>query len=473
VNPLDMMKARLAELRAEAQGLLEQRGALVDGAVAEKRGLSSDEQTRHDSFTAAIDKVNGQIPAVEARVAELAEIEQRTKAADSARKDLPTSDAKVTEPDVYARGNRTNSYFRDLARAQVFGDRDAADRLHRHAAQAADAEQRALGNTNTTGGSGGEFAPPAWFVNEYIKPLRPLRPTADLFKSSPVPLGVSSVNLPKILTGTTVALQSTQNSALSQTDLTTGFVSTGFTTIGGKQVVSQQILDQTAINFDEVIAADLAADYVRALDFNVINGAGTGANNNSVVNGLASVTPPGANVLTFTSGAPTAALLYSKAAGLVSSFATNRFAAGTAWLMHPRRWYWLLAQVDSAGRPLVVPDAMLASTSIRATNPIAANSGDPVAVSGAVGMFLGLPVVIDPLLPTSYGTGTNQDRVYLLKADDLWLFETEPRAEVFKETYADTVGVLFRIYGYIGTVLNRQPYSIGYIDGTGLVAPTF
>src|SRR6185312_16274079 len=101
-----------------------------------------------------------------------------------------------------------------------------------------------------------------------------------------------------------------------------------------------------------------------------------------------------------------------------------------------------------------------------------ANYDGPQAM-GLVGSMHGIPVYIDPQVPTNLGTGTNQDVVYLLKQDDLILFESGPRAESFRETYADSVGVLFRLYAYVGTMLNRHSESIGVISGTGLVAPTF
>jgi HK97 family phage major capsid protein len=186
-------------------------------------------------------------------------------------------------------------------------------------------------------------------------------------QEGPVPDGTSSISIPKITGGTSVALQTTQNSTVSATDLTTSYVSTGFTTILGKQVVSQQLLDQSAIPFDEVISADLAAAYNAYFGAQVYAGTGTGANNNSVLNGINNATVLGANQSTFTSASPTAALFYSKANGMLSSFVANRFAPPTHWLMHPRRWYWLMAQVDSQGRPLVVPNDV-------AFNPIATNA---------------------------------------------------------------------------------------------------
>jgi HK97 family phage major capsid protein len=456
-------------MRAQRSAKKAQLDALT--AVAEAR----DEKSFTDAEGAEFDGIIAEIRAADARIVELDAIEASEARAAQTRVDSgearTAGGATVTDPEVYAKGNYGQSFLRDLAKSRLQNDPDATDRLRRHAA--ADKETRALGNTNTTGGSGGEFSPPSWLIADFVQLARPGYAVAGLYNHSPMPSGVSSIMLPKILTGTTVAVQTTQNTALSQTDLTTGFVGTGITTIGGKEVVSQQLLDQSGIDFDTVIKADLAGAWGQTFGAQVMAGAGTGVNNNSVLNGLQNAVVPAGNQSTFTSASPTAALFYSKAAGMLASFATNRFAEPTQWVMHPRRWYWLLAQVDTAGRPLVVPDAILADAAIRAMNPIAANTGSPVQVVGAVGMFLGLPVVIDPNVPTNLGAGTNQDEVFLLKTDDLWLYESAPVVEVFNQPFADSMGVLYRIYSYTGILLNRQTSSIATMNGTGLIAPTF
>lgn len=454
------MLTALMERRAALKASLELLSSAKDDK-GEVRSLTEVENTEFDAGVAELRKIDERI--AELQEAEVREAKAAAHHVEAGTTEVRAGGAKVTDAPVYAKGNIQRSYFRDLAKAKVGDDVEARERLQRHAAQMAD-EQRALGNTNTTGGSGGEFAPPTWLVSEYIKLARAGRVTADLFKKSEVPSGTSSISIPRIATGTTVAIQSTQNTALSQTDLTTASVSTGFTTVGGKQIVSQQLLDQSALNFDEVILQDLAAAYAQQIGSQVIVGAGTGANNNSVLNGLANASVLAANQATL-AASPTAATFYSKANGMLASFVTNRFANPTHWIMHPRRWYWLMSQTDSQGRPLVVPADV-------AMNPIAADNPGP-DVQGVAGRFLGLPVVIDPNLPVNLGAGTNQDEIFLVKADDLWLFESQPKAEVFREPYADSVGVLFRLYSYAGTILNRYGSSIATMNGAGLVTPTF
>lgn len=461
----EQMRARIAGLVAQRSALHDEQAAILAAVeTRDNKSLTDDEQKTYDEKRDAKKALDDEISECEQRLAELVDEEERDARAAESRAKYGTPNAtrtQVTEPDIYERDNG-QSYFRDLGNAVMRQDMAALDRLRRHSQYLV--ETRALGNTGAVGGSGGEFAPPEWLVADWINLIRPGRVTADLFTHETVPAGYSSINYPKILTGTTTAIQSTQNTALSQTDLTTGSVQTGFATIGGKQVISQQLLDQSAINFDQVILRDLAADYAQRVGQQVFLGTGTGSGTGAVVNGLINATI--GTTQTWTQASPTPAGFYGQAGALLAAFLTKRLAPPTAWIMSPRRWYWLASAADSTGRPLVVPVSV-------AMNPIATeNGGSPVA-QGLVGYFHGLPVYIDPNNPINLGAGTNQDNVYLVKADDLVLFESQPQAEAFRETYADTVGVLFRMYAYVGTILNRHTESIGVISGTGLVTPTF
>ncbi len=231
------------------------------------------------------------------------------------------SATRVSGGETYHRGESSHSFFRDLHNAQL-GDWNAAERLQRNN-QEVGLESRALGNTGATGGSGGEFAPPAWLVDDFIKLARPGRVTADLFHREDLPPDVSTVNLPRVLTGTTTAVQSTQNSALSQTDMTTAALSAGVVTIGGKQVVSQQLLDQSGTQFDRVILEDLAADYARQFGTQVLTGTGTSGQ----LRGF--LTPSSTNLQTWTQATPTAPLFYSQLAKLQGAINTSRSSPRT------------------------------------------------------------------------------------------------------------------------------------------------
>ena len=91
---------------------------------------------------------------------------------------------------------------------------------------------------------------------------------------------------------------------------------------------------------------------------------------------------------------------------------------------------------------------------------------------GYVGDSLGLPVFLDPLVPTNLGTGIKEDRIIVAKFDDSWLYESTPKAEVFREPKADQMSVYLRVYEY-AAIIHHYPAAISVTAGTGLVTPTF
>lgn len=366
----------------------------------------------------------------------------------------------VTDADIYVdpkTNPRAESFFKDL-RASRLGDSLAADRLARNERQVADQEGRALSTSATAGGT---FAPPLWLVQDFIALARPGRVTADLLHHELLPPGVSSINLPKVNAGTTTAVQTTQNTALSQTDLTTTSVSGQITTIGGKQVVSTQLIEQSGIPFDQVVLGDLAADYARQLDTQVL--LGTGA---PQLQGLTTVA--GINPITYTTASPavvsvtSANSFYNAVIRAANAVHAARFLPATAVVMHPTRWSWILEGLDGNNRPLLPAGG-------GAFNAVGSAGGD--VAQGSAGTFANLPVFLDPSIPVNVGAGTNQDSVIVLRGDDSWLFESDIRLEAFDSTYADQASILYRCMSY-STLLHRLPGSISVINGTGLVAPT-
>lgn len=453
----------LAFLRTQLQELLEQRAALkteLDGILeapgAEKRDLTDQEQTAFTEKRDAIKAKDTDIKATEERIAELEESEERdNKAAELRAKYQPAgpqpTGIKVTaEPETYQRGGSL-SYFRDLFRAQQRGDHEAIGRLQRNDREVM--EKRAL---TTTDGGVGEFVPPLWMVDEYVKLARAARVVADQIAHQPLPGGTDSINLPRLATGTAVAEQATQNTAVQNTDATSNSVTASVATIAGQQVVSQQLLEQSPINMDSILLADLAADYATKLDVFVIN------NNAANKRGLLNVT--GLNAITYTDATPTVGELYSKVGDGIQQIHTGRFMPPDKIFMHPRRWAWFTVAVDTQGRPLVVPVAQMP------TNVLAA-MGD-VTSEGFVGTLQGLPVYVDPSIPTTLGGGT-EDRIIIARSSDVILFEGTPRAEAFRETKADQLSVLLRFYNYAALHSERYPKSLSVVSGTGMIAPTF
>ena len=122
-----------------------------------------------------------------------------------------------------------------------------------------------------------------------------------------------------------------------------------------------------------------------------------------------------------------------------------------------------MAQTDTTGRPLVVPTADL-NQSVNALAP-----ADDYGFTAPVGRLHGLPVWLDPMIPTT--TNTNQDRIIVAKFTDAFSYEGGVKTEVFREPLSSSLGLRFRLYSYFAsTGPKRYPGSFAIIGGTGLAA---
>jgi len=489
-------------LRQQLAQLLERRAALraeLDGVIAEARtqtrGLNDDEQTRMNAGTEELrgliareDELNGQIRDAE-------ETERRAQNAATARAQTGqtgeprTGGAVVTsEPQVYGRRSG-NSYFHDMARAQFRSDHVAQERLNRHAAElrvelpAREArrearareqmdsmatqerwrdEQRAAAfetrvNPNRTDGQGGYFVPPLWLIDEYIGLPRFGRPIADAVRGLELPAGTDSINLPKVATGSATAAQTADGAAVTSTDLTDTSVSASVYTVAGQQDASMQLLDQSpAPGFDTVIMQDLLGDLALRQDVYVINGTGASGQPTGILN----VASP--NAITYTDASPTLPEMWVPWMQSISQIASNRKLPPTATFAIPAIWYWACANLDTTGRPLIVPEQG------GPFNPMALQTG---AVSeGPVGrLTTGTPVILDGNIPTNLGGGTNETRIITLRTSDLYLWEGPIQTRVLTEVLSGTLQVRFQVYRYAAFMGNRLSKAISIVSGTGMI----
>lgn len=445
MNPLETVRASMRELldeRAKKHARGRELLAATEGDA--KRALTDAEDTELRSVTARVEAIDAELSTLQARETELVEQEARDKRAAELRQRLggPVIQS-VSEPDLYRKGG-PHSFFRDLGRKALDGDPDSSERLRQH--------QRAL---TTTDGAVGELVPPAWIMSELIELVRAGRVTADQVRSQPWPGGTDSISLPRITGGTAVAQQATQNSSLNNQDMTSDSIKADVKTLAGVQTVSQQLLDLSPLAVDQIVLGDLAADYALRVDQFVLS--------NTATNAKGILNASGTNSVTYTDASPTVPELYSKVADAIRQVHEGRLLPPDKIIMHPRRWAFFLAALDGQNRPLVTPYAP--------SNAAGTTAG--VVSQGLVGDLQGLPVYVDPNIPTNLGSGTNEDRIIVMRSSDVILFETSPRADAFKETKADTLSVLFRIYGYLGIFTERLPKAISVISGTGLVTPTF
>lgn len=362
--------------------------------------------------------------------------------------------SEVTVKSDY-RADGRQSFFGDMLAAQG-GDVAASERLERYAKEwNAEAEKRGLEqrvNPNALyTGQGAEFAPPWWLVDKFAGAARAGRPLADLVGTLPLPKGVSSINIPRMSTGTTVAYMN-DGAAVPGGDLVTANASSAVVTLAGIVDVSQQLLEQSPAGFDTYAYLDMTKAYNRALESQMVTGTGS----NGQLLGLLNVSVPSGNSVAGSSTDNTQVQTFIGHVGQISAaVGNNRLYPPEVMLMAPRRWYFFASSVDSSNRPLATPHDPGART-----NEATAGGSLPV------GRLHGLPVYADAAIPA----GSSTDSVIVTRPSDMFLWEGETVFSVVSNSLSGTLQSRLSLHRAVAFVPHRYPSATAFL--TGLPQPT-
>lgn len=392
----------------------------------------------------------------------------------------------VSEPRTYTedtnlRGAKV-SFFADAYQIENRrGDwKAASERMDRHQREVQverEAPQQDRASTTSTFGS---LIVPQYLVDMAAPLLRAGRPLANMCNRHELPSRGMQLIIPRITTGTTVQAQAAQNTAITPltdpvvTDLTVPVV-----TIAGGVDVSRQALERGE-GVDTMLYADLARAHATQVDFQVINGTGTGGTMLGILNtaGISSATAYGA--------ALSAANFNLKVAGQIAAV-TSQGAGLVARMIvvHPRRWAWLTAQVDSSNRPVVIANQVANFNALAVITKPGQISADMDPITGAqfVGLHSsGLPVLTDLNIPTAVGAATGGEDVALVSDNSEYHLWEEgsglPRELKFEQTLGNQLTTKLIVYSYNAFTAGRYPGATGKIGGldtttNGQVAPAF
>ena len=359
----------------------------------------------------------------------------------------------VREPDIYRADNAHEvSFFRDLYAAQLKNDPTAQERINRH--QAHEIEKRAITST-TLGG----IIPAQYLVDLYAKASRNGRVFADNVNNQTLPDVGMSLVVPRLTQGLAAAAQTTQNTAVVTQDVTETDLTVSVNTIAGYSPVSRQAVERAAYS-DRILFEDLTARYWAVLDTYCING--SGSNNQPLgLLGTSSISSSAASTMT-------AAGIYPKIADVIQQIAVAVGGLGygaTKIFMHPRRWGFFEASLDSSNRPLITPTGPYFNAM--------GSDGNPEADVGLVGNMHGIPVYVDPNIPTNLGTNTNEDRIIVIAHPivHLWERAQDPVTLSFEQQAGTSLQVQLVCYGYVAFTAGRYPAASGVV--TGLTPPSF
>ena len=357
----------------------------------------------------------------------------------------------VREPDIYTEHSK-HSFFQDLYAAQLKNDPVAQERINKH--QQHEIEKRAVTST-TLGG----IIPAQYLVDLYAKASRNGRVFAENVNQQQLPDVGMSVIVPRLTQGLAAAAQTTQNTAVVTQDPTETDLTVNVNTIAGYSPVSRQAIERAAYS-DRILFEDLTARYWAQLDTYCISGSGSNNQPLGLLN-TSSISSSAASTMT-------AAGIYPKIADVIQQIAVAVGGLGygaTKIFMHPRRWGFFEASLDSQNRPLIVPTG----PSFNAMG----SDNNPNADVGLVGNMHGLNVYVDPNIPTNLGTNTNEDRILVI-ADPvvhLWERAQDPVTLSFEQQAGTSLQVQLVCYGYVAFTAGRYPAASGVV--TGLTPPSF
>jgi hypothetical protein len=360
------------------------------------------------------------------------------------------------EERTYHRGNagKGGAFVRDVLRQFLYRDVEAEARLTQHMREERVERGVYLERAVGTGAFAG-LTVPQYLTEMYAPATAALRPFADACNKHDLPGDGMTVNISRITTATGVALQSSENSAVQETNADDTLLTETVQTAAGQQTISRQAIDR-GTGIEEVVMDDLFRRYATALDSTLLNQATTGMTN------VATATA-------YTDASPTGPELYPKILGAGSGVDAALLGFGTPDIavMHSRRWAWLQSQLTTSwpmiSQPSLDPQTM--------GKNLATRYG-----SGARGVLPnGLTVIVDNNVATNLGAGTNEDEIYVVPSSECHLWE-DPAAPVFiraEQAAAASLGVLLVVYGYFAYSFRRFSNGMAKVNGTGLITPSF
>lgn len=453
----------IAKIREDIAAKLTERNAHA-AELATLRSATEVDETKVAEIRAKKAAIDAELDALEAREAELKAEQARDDAAERLQREVtPTGDrrettsAEVREPRTYRKETDRNgkAFLRDVVSAELYGNRQARERLDKHMSEELALRGEYLQERATNTGAFAGMIVPQYLTDLYAPAQANGRPFADICNHHDLPESGMVVNISRVTTASSAALQANQNDAVSETDMDDTLLSIPVQTIAGQQTISRQAIDRGA-GVEDLTLKDLFKRYHTTLDNTLINQATTG---------LSAV----AQAVTYTDASPTAAEFYPKLLQAVSQSESALLdnAMADHVVMHSRRWNWMQSQVGATW-PFIAQQGI-------PTQSGGVNNGTGYGKGIRGTLPNGMGVVVDNNIATNLGAGTNEDEAYVVASEECHLWE-DPNAPLYiraDQTKAASLGVLLVVYGYIAYTFGRYTNSQQKISGTGLVTPTF
>jgi len=460
------LKELIDKAMADRDAKLAARNAIA-AELETLRGQDEVDEVVVSEKRAAKNSIDAEIDVLVARVGELSAELERDEAMERLQREFSPAAPRPSYDRAARIGMESRTYRPDTDKRGVqfasdvvgafLGDFSARERLARHmdeerserGAAIAAMEARATGTSAFSG-----LVVPAYLVDAFAGLPRADRPLCDAMRKHDLPATGMTAYLGKLTTGTSADEQSTQNSAVSETDADDTLITIPIITAAGSQTVSRQASER-GVGVEDTIIEDLYSAFRAKQDSLVLNRTTTGLTN--VATGI-----------TYTDASPTGAELYPKllqAPAAVEAAMLNAHPGDVIAVMNSRRWYWLQSQLTTSW-------PLFGQAGISPQNAGVADQNRYGA--GFRGILpSGVAVIVDNNVATTLGGGT-EDEIYFVSQSESHLWE-DPNAPLLiraEQTNAKTLGIDLVAYGYFAYCFTRVAHA-QKISGTGLAAPTW
>lgn len=445
------LRARLDE-RATVQNTVDK---LIADVEADGRSAFNDaEQATFDEHRAKLSTIDDDVAAMEQRLADFDRVAEARAKADRIQAELgtPNKRVRVGQEEAVYRPDTDRSFFGDMYAARFNGDAAAAERLHRNTEQVL--ERRDITVSTLAG-----LVPPQYLIDQYAPLARAGRPFLNSLNAQQLPPDGVSFIIPRVTTGSAAAMTA-EAAGWNEQDMAVTDLTSTVNLVTAQQDISRTLFMRGGAMVDSLIFGDLFAASEVALNVSALNGNGTAPQHRGILN------VSGISAVTYTDASPTVGEAWPKLADAIQRINALRFAPATVVYMHPRRWGWITAALDSNGRPMF-------EFSTTPPNSVV-GLGVAAQYGQVVGTLQGLPVVTDASIPTNLGAGTNEDIIIVARNTDVLYWEDSIMQFTFEQTLSTAPGQVRLAAGRFSLfTAGRYPTAISTIGGTGLVAPSF
>lgn len=285
----------------------------------------------------------------------------------------------------------------------------------------------------TAAGGGAGFVVNHYFGNAVSTAARATTKAFDVTTQRPMPESGMTIDVPVISTGVSAAVYD-EGDTISETNIVTTKTASPVVTIAAMVDVSWQLLERSAGLVDQSLATDATRALGATLDVQLLTGSGS----NGELTGL--LNQSGITETTYNDASPTVAEWRAKMWTLQRDVIAASGREPDTLIWGPTRSAWAWSGTDTVERQMVGLDLPAAQTIMAA-------------------------------VPSTLGTGTNEDRALMLARDEVYLYASPVTFQVFTDVLSSTgtVRLMARMYAALAL---RTPSAVGVLKGTGCVVPT-